>query len=209
MTTPLPSLEPIKFANETITFVTPSWDDLSRMAFAVATQVRAAQIPIDRVVTLSRGGWPLARTLVDFLGITQVASVGVKFYSGVGERMARPEVYQDVSSVVAGERVLLFDDVADSGESLQFAYDYLLERQVAACSTATLLYKPHSKFKPDFFALQTSSWIVFPYELAETVGNLSQRWGEAGVNQDEVTQRLVKLSFPLDLIEYYLNLGSS
>lgn len=207
MTHSLPNLEPITFPNETISFVTPSWDDLSRMAFAVATQVRVARTPIDRVVTLSRGGWPLARSLVDFLGITQVASVGVKFYSGVGERMVRPEVYQDVSSVVAGEHVLLFDDVADSGESLQFAYDYLLERQVATCSTATLLYKPHSKCKPDFFAVETSSWIVFPYELAETVGNLSQRWHKAGESQTEIRNRLLQLAFPADLVDHYLKIG--
>jgi len=54
-----------------------------------------------------------------------VASIGVKFYAGIDERLEQPLIYQDLPVSVRGERILLFDGVADRGISLQYTSEYL------------------------------------------------------------------------------------
>lgn len=193
-----------QFADDTTQFMTPSWDDLTSLSFQIAQELKKRHQPIDRIVTLAKGGWPMTRSLVDFLRVSAVASIGVKFYAGINERLKVPQVYQELPVSVRGERVLLFDDVADTGESLQFATEYLLQAGVAEVVTATLFYKPHSIIKPDVFGSETKAWIIFPYEMVEAVLLLRQKWQALNLSTDEIMQRFVQLGFRIDWIQQYL-----
>lgn len=146
----------------------------------------------------------MTRTLVDFLRVGSVASIGVKFYAGINERLKVPQVYQELPVSVQGERVLLFDDVADSGESLQFATEYLLKAGVEEVITATLFYKPHSIVRPDVFGFETNAWIIFPYELVEAVLLLRQKWQTQGISPEAMNQRFTQLGFRTDWVEQCL-----
>src|SRR3989304_2871840 len=106
----------ISFPGETTQYIIPTWDDMNNLAFIIAVAMLQAGKKFDRIVTLAKGGWPMTRTLVDFLSLSQVASLGIKFYSGVNQRFKQPEIYQDFPVSLKGERVLLFDDVADTGQ---------------------------------------------------------------------------------------------
>ncbi len=193
----------INFPNEKISFSAPSWVDLYQLTFDLAAKIKASGQNFDRIVTLAKGGWPMTVSLVDLLDLNQVASIGVKFYTGVNERLPQPEVYQALPVEVKGEKVLLFDDVADTGESLKFVTDYLLGAGAASVSTATLLYKPHSKLKPDFFGAQTDTWIIFPYDLVESITNLGVKWQAAGLSVSEIEQRLQEFGFKLSWLKPY------
>lgn len=200
----VPSLTIKQFPGDSTKYLAPSWNDLTQLLFVIATQILAKQLQFDRIITLTKGGWPMSRTLVDFLAIESVATIGIKFYTGIDERIEKPIIYQDLPISVAGERVLLFDDVADTGKSLRFAAEYLQTKQVASLTTATVFYKPHSVIKPDFYAAESSEWIVFPYELVETLQILSKRWRQSGVRDDEVIQRFVALGFLSEHVEAFL-----
>ncbi|HCC84507.1 MAG TPA: hypothetical protein DEP87_02395 [Candidatus Pacebacteria bacterium] len=197
------SLAPISnfvFSNDPITYTAPSWADLHQLAFILASQIQAKNLQFDRLITLAKGGWPMACALTDLLQLKSVASVGVKFYAGVNQKLSQPEMYQPLPISIAGERVLLFDDVADSGGSLEFVTNYLRTEGAAQITTATLLTKPHSKIQPDFTAAVTSAWIVFPWEVVETVTTLTDQWRRKGVASAEIRRRFLQLKLPIDWV---------
>lgn len=193
------------FPNDPVTYISPSWKDMEQLAFAVSQKILQDGKTFDRIVTLAKGGWPMTRSLVDFLSISEVASIGVKFYKGINERLNMPEIYQDLPVSVTGERVLLFDDVADTGESLEFTQNYLLEHGVAEVTTATVYYKPHSRLKPDFYGAETSAWIIFPYDAVEMIGVLGKKWQEQGCEKSESQHRFEQLGFDPKVIETYFS----
>jgi len=193
----------ISFPNDDINYLAPSWDDNEALAFAVAQKILQDKKSIDRIVTLAKGGWPMTRSLVDFLEINKVASIGVKFYAGINKRLKKPQIYQDTPVSVNDEHVLLFDDVADTGESLVFTKKYLQQKGVASVTTATLYYKPHSCLKPDYYGAETSAWIIFPYETVDAMDRLGHHWLEQGCNLTDIKKRFTQLKFKPNQIDYY------
>lgn len=192
------------FPETPITFSTPTWQHLDELLFVIAQKIYSKQVKIDRVVTLAKGGWPIARTLVDYLGISQVSSIGLKFYTSIGETQKEPSVYQDLHEDFTGKKILLLDDVADTGESLLYAQQYLLEKGAQAVSIATVFYKKHSKIEPDFYADTTDSWIVFPYETRETIQILTEKWIVESVKKEEILERFQKFGFNQEIASYFL-----
>jgi hypoxanthine phosphoribosyltransferase len=60
-------IKPVSFPEEEITYLTPSWDDMNKLAFDISRAMLEDGRQFDRVVTLARGGWPMAVPVVDFL----------------------------------------------------------------------------------------------------------------------------------------------
>ena len=182
---------------------------MSQITFLLSKKMKQAGVKADRIITLAKGGWPMTRSLVDFTGIKEVASVGVKFYKKeIGERFEKPVVYQELPISVKGESVVLFDDVADTGKSLEFTKQYLLEAGVKDITIVTLFYKKHSVIKPDFHGPETSAWIVFPYENKEAFSFFQEKWSKEGLSVEEINKRMMQLGARKEwLEEYHQDLG--
>lgn len=187
-----------------IPYVAPTWEQMGVICFELAKNILKNGKKYDRVVALAKGGWTWARALVDYLGIDQVASVQIKFYSGVYQTNEEPKIVQPLSVNVKGENVLIFDDVADSGKTFIMAKDYLLKSGAKSVQTAALFYKPHSNFKPDYFIYETRAWVIFPHEMREIVETAGKKWLETGLSEKEVLARFAKLSLPADQMKYFL-----
>lgn len=188
--------------------MTPTWNNLNQLAFLIAKDIFHANDTskkIDRIVTLAKGGWPMTRSLVDFLQVGKVASLGVSFYKGINERFKKPHIYQDLPVSVVGETVLLFDDVADTGESLKFVKKHLEKLGVKEVITATLFYKPHSTVKPDFYGTETTAWIIFPYDAVEAIYMFKDKWAEQGLSVTEIKKRFVQLGAQEEWLELYID----
>ncbi len=184
------SIPSFSFPPDETTYIAPTWIEMEQLTHQVSKQIAQSNKPIDLIVTLAKGGWPMTRSLADFLQIDEIASIGVKFYSGINEKLPKPNVYQDLPVDVARKNILLFDDVADSGGSLQFVTELLNLRGVASVTTATLFYKEHSVVRPDHFAYTTNAWIIFPFEKREMGELLTQKWRTLEINQELVNQHL-------------------
>ncbi|KUK79407.1 MAG: Purine phosphoribosyltransferase [Microgenomates bacterium 39_7] len=197
---------PLKFNQDPVTYIAPTWNDMNDLAFEVSQQLREDNGQFDRIVTLAKGGWPMTRSLIDFTQIPEVASIGVKFYSGVNQRYDEPQIYQDIPVAIEGEKILLFDDVADSGESLIFTKQYLIDKGAAEVKTATLFSKPHSKIKPDYVAAETPAWIIFPFEPVEMVQLIGKKWLDQGFKKEEIAARFDQFKFPPATTQYALTL---
>lgn len=197
------SLTNICFLGESINYLTPTWDEMNELAFKISQKMLTDGKKFDRIVTLAKGGWPMTRSLVDFLSIKEVASIGIKFYSGINQRFPEPKIYQDFPVSLTDEQVLLFDDVADTGESFKFTKDHLLKGNVQSLTTAALFYKPHSAFKPDYYGFKTSAWIIFPYEVVEAMIFLANKWTKQGLTPATINTRFLRFGFPKKIIQFY------
>lgn len=193
-------LTPLKFDNDPVTYISPSWDEMNHLTFQVSKKLKKESNNFDRIVTLAKGGWPMTRSLIDFSGIPEIASIGIKFYSGVNQRFDKPVIYQDIPVSVENEKILLFDDVADTGESLIFTKKLLEDRGAKEVKTATIFYKPHSQLKPDFFGEETTAWIVFPFEPFEMIELIGGKWLSQDLTITEITQRFRQFNFSDEII---------
>ncbi len=185
----------ISFAGDKARYITPSWADLDHLTLRIAAAIKNANHQFDLVVALAKGAWPMSRSLVDYTGIKELASLGVKFYQGINQRLKKPVIYQELPVSVQDKRILLFDDVADTGESLRFAKEYLLKQGAKEVVVATLFYKPWSVLEPDFYGSTSEAWIIFPFEIREMILLLGKNWQEQGIVPEEITKRYQKLGF--------------
>jgi hypoxanthine phosphoribosyltransferase len=195
----------ISFQKDPARYLVPSWDDLDQLSFELAQQILGSKEAINLVVALAKGAWPMSRTLIDYLAIPRLVSLGIRFYSGINQRLSEPEVYQDLPISVKGKKILLFDDVADSGESLIFAQEYLMEQGAESVKTATLFFKERSAITPDYYASTVNAWIIFPFETREMMQLLSSNWQKQGISQVEISARFKKLNFSNKIINYFAN----
>ena len=187
-------------------YVSPSWDEIYNMLLEQAIRIKQSGFQPDLIVGVSRGGWIPGRILSDLLGNAHTANVKIEFYVGIGQTSRKPVVTQPISEEIANKRVLVVDDVADTGESMFVALDHVLERHAGDVRTITIYHKPHSKFKPDFFAETTSHWIVFPWERLETAQLLIQEAKSQGHSRDSVKQTLSKCGMAEKTVDALLKL---
>lgn len=183
----------------------PSWDQMGELAFLLSQKILDSNQKFDRVVALAKGGWTWARTLVDYLGVSQLSSTRLKSYSGVNQ-CSQVKVIQPLADSVDGENILIFDDVVDSGETIAKAKEYLCLLGAKSVHTASLCYKPRSKFVPDFYAFSTTSWVVFPHEYREFISQAKKQWSDQNISAKDIENRLISLNLPKDQISYFLSL---
>ncbi len=126
----------------------------------------------DLLLALWRGGAQpgvIMSEVFSFLGravphtVVQCAS-----YAGIGERTSEV-IFQNAdelfNSITPGTRVLVIDDVFDSGKTAEAVKQRLAQVDVRI---ATVYWKPHAKlvdFMPDYVVRELNEWIVFPHEL--------------------------------------------
>ncbi len=149
-----------------------TWD----VAIAYCERLAAAiDFRPDVIVGISRGGLVPARVLSDIMGVGTVGILGIVFYKGVGKTARFPEITQELTMDLAGKKVLIVDDVADSGRSLAVAKEYVVRKGAGEVRAATIHYKPGSIFRPDYFVAETTAWIVYPWEAHETERELKAK----------------------------------
>jgi len=152
-------------------------------------------------VALAQGGLSWVHQLQDLLSIPQASSIQIKSYKGINETINRPVVIQSLPVSIVDEEVLLFDDVADSGQSLIMAKDYLKAHGVKNITTATMFYKPWSKITPDYFGEPTKAWLIFPHDSVEHIPLLAEKWQ---VGKKTLTKRLRQIGLEPSIVAFYL-----
>lgn len=187
-----------------IEFEVPTWDQIYEMLLNLVEKIRKNGFKPDIIVGVSRGGWPPARVLSDLMGNPNLANVRAEFYLGVAETKEEPVLTQPVSMKVAGKKVLVVDEVADTGKSLKLVKEHIIEQDATEVKIATVYYKPWSIVKPDYYEKETSRWIVFPWETKETVRKIVKKCEKTGKPIGEEAAKLVKAGVSPRLVEKFL-----
>jgi len=186
-------------------FEAPSWDEIYDMLLDLADMIKRDDFSPDVIVGISRGGWPPARVMSDLLGNIELANIRVEFYRGVAETEPKPVITQPLSMPVEDKRVLIMDDVADTGKSLKLVKEHVLRQNAKEIKIATIYYKPWSIVVPDYYVRVTNRWIIFPWERKETVKNLVEICLKNGLSIDVAKEKLIKSGMDERLVNRFIN----
>ncbi len=181
-----------------------SWEEIGHHTFTLGKKILSSGQKFDRVVALARGGVSIAQSLSDLVGVRKISAIQSEMYSGVYEAKT-PIIVQPLAANIKGERILLIDDLADSGETLLFAKEYLSMHGPLDVVTATLAAKPWTKITPDFYELASEAWMVFPWEMRETILTLEGIWRSKGDDAAKIYKNLALLGYKKEQIETFLS----
>jgi hypoxanthine phosphoribosyltransferase len=172
------------------------WAEVDGWADRLAEAIRAADRVPETLVALTRGGWVPARLLADRLGIKRMAAVRAQHWGVTATRDGHAELTEGLTAPVAGQQVLVVDDLTDTGESLMLAREHVLGHRPRRLDTATFLHIGHSSYRPDFFAEEIARdawvWVVFPWNYWEDVRALAARVLSRGAAPSEVRSILAR-----------------
>jgi len=154
-----------------------TWVGLHSLLRDLAEKISSSYRP-DTIVTIAKGGLIPARILGDLLGVGEIGFIEVKFYKGIGETREKPYVTFTALPQLDGKKILVVDDIVDSGRTLQVVGDILSRFKYAGLKFATIFVKPWSTVIPDYYSEVVEEWIIFPWEICEAV--------KEGVNLVEV-----------------------
>ena len=173
-----------------------NWEYIYGRCRAVANQVKRTEYEPDVVVALARGGWFAGRCLCDFLGLDDLTSLKMEHYVGTAQKTGDPEIrYPMPEGSVEGKDVLIIDDIADTGGSIERAYEYVTDRNPNDVRTATVQLLGTSEFEPDYVGerLDEWTWVVYPWNFIEDMVDLVTRVMGAGSHSlDEIRHLLAE-----------------
>ena len=147
-----------------------TWDDLGAGARDLAQAVADDGWRPDIILGIARGGLLVAGALGYALGVKNTFTMNVEFYTGVDERLDLPMILPPIPDLVdfADFKVLIADDVADTGATLELVKDFCAGK-VAEVRCAVLYEKPRSTIRCEYVWRRTDRWIIFPWSAEEPV----------------------------------------
>jgi len=183
-----------------VQYLPVTWKDYHTLSQKLAATILVHDKPFDIIVAIGRGGLTFGHLLSDFLRIP-ISSITIQSYTDI-QKQGQVEITAGLSSRIAGKRVLLVDDIADSGKTLVRAVSYLKRFRPSHITTATLFYKPHSSVRPDYFATLTTKWILQPFEVTEWIYTFTQKMADEGKTKAEIQTFLETLGYTDDQIKF-------
>lgn len=157
--------EAVGIERETLT-----WDGFGEASRELSRRILADGFVPEVVVAIARGGLLPAGAIAYGLGVKNCGALNVEFYTGIGTVLAAPEVLPPLLDIdyLDGRKVLLVDDVADSGRTLALAVQMLRDRG-ADLRSVVIYTKPTTIIRPDYSYKDTALWIDFPWSAKGSV----------------------------------------
>ena len=152
-----------------------TWDQYHSMIEKLAKQIDDSNWQFNSLICIARGGLRVGDVLSRIfdmpLAIISTSSYTENAGTVRGELMIADQM--TLASGRLGDRVMLIDDLVDSGVTLEAVTRTLPQRypQITALRTAVLWYKACSVFKPDYFVefLPDNPWIHQPFEKYDSM----------------------------------------
>ncbi len=155
-----------------------SWMDIESWCDSIRHSVMDSYKP-DTIIGIARGGLVPARILSDRMWIKDLLSVKTEHWGITATKDGAASLKSSITSNIEGKRVLLVDDITDTGESLRIASEHVKSLKPGELKTATMLHITRSGFKPDFYAQEVDAkswtWFIFPWNVYEDLDNLVGR----------------------------------
>jgi uncharacterized protein len=164
-------------------------DRLLKDSYRLANLVIDANFRPTHLVGIWRGGAPIGIAVQELLSYhgheCDHIAVRTSSYFGIDQQDKQVRVYALgylVDTLGPDDRLLVIDDVFDSGRSVEAFLAELAGRcrynMPETVGIATVYYKPSrnvTRLKPDFYVHETEDWLVFPHEIC-------------GLTEDEIRQ---------------------
>ena len=152
-----------------------SWDQYNGLVERLALTVYEAGFEFNQIICIARGGLRVGDVLSRIYE-RPLAILSTHSYAAEGGTVRGDLVIAEHMTMTAprlGDRILLVDDMVDSGHTLEKVVNTLPQRfpHIRAMKTAVLWWKACSVCKPDFHVeyLADSPWIHQPFEVYDTL----------------------------------------
>ena len=185
-------------------FNIPSWNQIYSLLLELAEAVRKSRFKPEVIVGVSRGGWIPARIMSDLLENPKLVNVAIEYYVGIAETKHEPMLTQPVSLPVKDKKVLVLDDVADTGESLKLVKAHIKKQGASEIRIATIYYKPRSVTVPYYYRKKTSSWIIFPWDRKEAAKKVVEKFRANGRTKKDAKEKLISSGLNRELVERFI-----
>ena len=156
-----------------------TWDLFGAAERELSAQIVASGWIPDLIIAIARGGLIPAGAIGYAIGIKAMGAINVEFYTDVGRTLDEPTILPPLmdASELPGKRVLVVDDVADSGKTLRMVMEMLSHqdldlggRTVTVDARSAVIYrKPRSIVEPDYWWRTTDRWINFPWSVLPVI----------------------------------------
>jgi len=153
-----------------------SWDEYHAKIEQLATQIYQSQWEFDQVLCLAKGGLRIGDVLCRIfdkpLAILSTSSYGGKDFQDRGNLTIANNI--TMTTPTLGKRILLVDDLVDSGVTLAGIVEWLKQHnefEITEVRSAVLWFKACSIAKPDYYVdfLSDNPWIHQPFEKYEKI----------------------------------------
>lgn len=152
-----------------------AWDEVERWSTEVSDKMYASGWMPDVIVAISRGGYIPARLVCDKLVVGDLVSLQIAHWPSATQMAKDAAVKYPLECDLNHKRALIMDDIADTGDSIILAKDYIWTTcRPDEVRAATLQWiSSSSKIKPDFFAEEVKGWVWYQYpwtRLEDVIG---------------------------------------
>ena len=169
-----------------------SWSEVQRLCLRLANLIRESDYNPDIVVAIGRGGFVPARLLCDYLDLMALTSIKIEHYLSGSTKQEQAVIRYPLSTPIKNLRVLLVDDVNDSGDTLDVAIQHLESFQPHEVRTAVMHHKTSTHFTVDYQAKKITKWrwLIYPWARVEDISDFLQRLTPVPKNLQEAQQQL-------------------
>ena len=168
-----------------------SWELFYNISKKVARKIIESDYQADIMVGLARGGWVLSRVLCDFLEIKDLVSLKVEHWGVTATPDGTAKIKYPFKINLSGKKVIIVDDITDTGQSMKVATDYIKNLNPDESRTATLMHIEGSEFTPNYYGEKVPwKWYIFPWNYTEDMCNIVTKIASKTENLLEIVELL-------------------
>ena len=153
-----------------------TWGEVEAWVAAIIGKMVKESFRPEIVIGMARGGMVPSRLICDHLVVKNLFTVKTEHWGLTATSDGKARLAQALTTDVRGKRVLVVDDITDTGQSLILARDHVASLNPGALKTATLIHITHSLIAPDYFVKEVTkedwTWFIFPWNVREDLRNI-------------------------------------
>lgn len=148
-----------------------SWGEVDRFIGKLSDSIIKSGFVPDALIGIARGGLVPASLLSDQLGAIPIYIIKTEHWPQPGKSIGVAKVTYGFSTNLIGKKVLLVDDISDTGDSFMVAIEHIRKENMPdEIRTAALQFaNEKSKLRPDYYAEDKPEgvWITYPWTITE------------------------------------------
>jgi len=169
-----------------------TWGRTYSLARGVSLKILRDEFQPDFVIAIGRGGYVPARVVCDFLEMGALTAIKIEHWAMGARRREEARLLFPLNVDISGKKVLVVDDVTDTGETLLEASTHLAKHDPAEVRTAVLHHKVSARFQPDYFTRKVVKWrwIIYPWAVVEDITGFIRQMDPSPDTLEDVARRL-------------------
>lgn len=169
-----------------------SWSEVQRLCQRLAMLIKVSDYRPEVVVAIGRGGYVPSRLVCDYLDIMALTSIKIEHYLSGSARQKQAVIRYPLCIEIKNQRVLLIDDVNDSGDTLKVAIKHLESFHPGEIRTAVMHHKTTTNLLVDYYAKKIVKWrwLIYPWAINEDVSSFLEQLSPSPKTMENAQQLL-------------------